>query len=149
MKSGLVYFNARYYDPTVGRFLTADPAENGVNWYAYVNDDPIYLVDRSGLLPTQAWGVLAMAGGVVMAAGGLIGLLAAAASEEPETASTPYVGMMLGATTFLGGLAAVVTGNPATLPPAMPGGRLEPTAAEPAALMGLFSSNPQGGLKGK
>ena len=103
MKSGLVYFNARYYDPTVGRFLTADPAENGVNWYAYVNDDPIYLVDRSGLLPTRAWGVLAMAGGVVMAAGGLIGLLAAAASEEPETASTPYVGMMLGATTFLGG----------------------------------------------
>ena len=27
--TGLIYFNARYYDPTTGRFLTEDPSPEG------------------------------------------------------------------------------------------------------------------------
>jgi RHS repeat-associated protein len=29
--TGLLYFNARYYDPTTGRFLTEDPSRNDGN----------------------------------------------------------------------------------------------------------------------
>jgi RHS repeat-associated protein len=46
--TGLIYFNARYYDPTVGRFLTEDPSRKGVNWYAYCENDPVNKVDPTG-----------------------------------------------------------------------------------------------------
>jgi RHS repeat-associated protein len=45
---GLIYFNARYYDPTTGRFLTEDPSRKGVNWYAYCENDPINKTDPDG-----------------------------------------------------------------------------------------------------
>jgi uncharacterized protein RhaS with RHS repeats len=41
---------ARYYEPGVGRFVNEDPAEQGVNWFVYTSDNPINLVDPSGLL---------------------------------------------------------------------------------------------------
>jgi len=47
--SGLIYFNARYYDSTTGRFLTEDPSRKGVNWYAYCENDPINKTDATGL----------------------------------------------------------------------------------------------------
>jgi RHS repeat-associated protein len=46
--TGLIYFNARYYDPTTGRFLTEDPSRQGVNWYAYCNNNPVNLTDPDG-----------------------------------------------------------------------------------------------------
>jgi RHS repeat-associated protein len=50
---GPCYFNARYYDPTTGRFLTEDPSRKGVNWYAYRENDPINRVDPNGKEPTS------------------------------------------------------------------------------------------------
>ena len=47
--TGLLYFNARYYDPVVGRFLTEDPSMEGINWYSYVGNNPVNLVDPTGL----------------------------------------------------------------------------------------------------
>ncbi|MGA2641282.1 MAG: peptidoglycan DD-metalloendopeptidase family protein, partial [Spirochaetia bacterium] len=47
--TGLIYFNARYYDPTTGRFLTEDPSRQGVNWYAYCDNDPINRTDPTGM----------------------------------------------------------------------------------------------------
>jgi RHS repeat-associated protein len=49
--TGLYYFNARWYDPTLGRFITEDPARAGDNWFAYCNNDPLGLIDPSGLDP--------------------------------------------------------------------------------------------------
>lgn len=55
--SGLTYLRARYYDPSLGRFLTPDniipDITNGqsLNAYAYVYNDPINLVDPSGHVP--------------------------------------------------------------------------------------------------
>jgi RHS repeat-associated protein len=46
--AGLVYNNARWYDPRIGRFTTEDPARDGVNWYAYVNNRPLNATDPSG-----------------------------------------------------------------------------------------------------
>ena len=49
--TGLYYFNARWYDPALGRFITEDPARSGDNWFAYCNNDPLGLIDPSGLDP--------------------------------------------------------------------------------------------------
>ena len=45
----LYYFNARWYDPELGRFISQDPIKDGVNWYAYCHDDPLSYIDLSGL----------------------------------------------------------------------------------------------------
>ena len=39
--TGLYYFNARWYDPTLGRFITEDPARDGGNWFAYCGNNPM------------------------------------------------------------------------------------------------------------
>jgi len=52
--SGFVYMQARYYDPSVGRFLSTDPAATGpgtvfgFNRFTYANNNPVLNVDRDG-----------------------------------------------------------------------------------------------------
>jgi len=48
-ESGLYYMNARYYDPDIGTFMTADPAMSGLNHYAYASANPIRYTDPTGL----------------------------------------------------------------------------------------------------
>lgn len=40
---------ARYYDPTLGSFVTEDPAFDGVNWYSYCEGNPVNRIALSGL----------------------------------------------------------------------------------------------------
>jgi RHS repeat-associated protein len=53
-ETGLYYFGARYYDPAVGRFASADSlvtdpfAPQSLNRYAYVRNDPLSRVDPDG-----------------------------------------------------------------------------------------------------
>ena len=59
-ETGLVYYRARYYDPTVGRFISRDPIglAGGINQYAYVNNNPTNLIDPLGLKakePAMDW----------------------------------------------------------------------------------------------
>jgi RHS repeat-associated protein len=49
LETGLYYFNARWYDPETGRFITEDPARDGVNWYAYCGNNPLNRIDPTGL----------------------------------------------------------------------------------------------------
>jgi RHS repeat-associated protein len=50
-ESGLYYYRARYYDPMAGRFLSEDPLgfKAGINFYAYVGNNPLNFNDPSGL----------------------------------------------------------------------------------------------------
>ncbi len=45
----MYYFNARWYDPTLGRFITEDPIKDGNNWHVYVNNNPLTFIDPTGL----------------------------------------------------------------------------------------------------
>jgi len=65
-ESGLLAFGMRYYDPSLGRWTTPDPADfiDGTNLYAYVHNNPLLYVDQYGLfgesifesLPDFEWG---------------------------------------------------------------------------------------------
>lgn len=53
--TGLIYMNARYMDPELGRFITADPTvqhpndAQDLNRYAYARNNPIRFTDPTGL----------------------------------------------------------------------------------------------------
>ncbi len=53
-ESGLIYMQARYYDPRLGRFLRPDPKDiaplqpGSFNRYAYANNNPYKFVDPDG-----------------------------------------------------------------------------------------------------
>jgi RHS repeat-associated protein len=47
--AGLIYFNARWYDPELGRFITEDPARAGADWYEYTDNNPLRSIDPWGL----------------------------------------------------------------------------------------------------
>jgi len=57
---GLSYFGARWYDPTIGRFLAMDPAGfnpdniHSFGRYAYANNNPYAYVDPDGNQPYRA-----------------------------------------------------------------------------------------------
>ncbi len=61
LESGLMYYNARYYDPKIGRFIQADsivpnatdPQE--FNRYSYVNNNPIKFTDPTGHKKKKWW----------------------------------------------------------------------------------------------
>ena len=53
-ESGLIYLRNRYYDSRSGRFITEDPAQDGLNWYVYAANNPISFVDPWGLTITAS-----------------------------------------------------------------------------------------------
>jgi RHS repeat-associated protein len=50
-ETGIYEYRARYFDPNVGRFISQDPIgfKGGINFYAYVGNNPINLFDPTGL----------------------------------------------------------------------------------------------------
>jgi RHS repeat-associated protein len=63
--TGLIYLNSRYYDPSIGRFITPDTVipsaalvPDALNRYAYAGDNPVIYSDPSG-----NWNIIRAAGG--------------------------------------------------------------------------------------
>ena len=46
---GIYYAQARFYDAGIKRFIQEDPIKDGMNWYAYVGNNPINAIDPCGL----------------------------------------------------------------------------------------------------
>jgi RHS repeat-associated protein len=76
-ETGLLYLNARYYDPVIGRFIspdTWDPTLQGVgtNRYAYSDNDPINKSDPNGhffpvaVEETLRWTLTALAASITV-----------------------------------------------------------------------------------
>jgi len=61
-ESQYYYYNARYYDPAIGRFLSRDPFSGrdgdvlSRNGYIYVKNNPLKYVDPSGEIERDASG---------------------------------------------------------------------------------------------
>jgi RHS repeat-associated protein/uncharacterized repeat protein (TIGR01451 family) len=68
-ESGNYYYRARYYSPSLGRFLQMDPLgfADGTNLYQYVRNQPTQLTDPSGMFGVKA----GMSVKVILAAGPL------------------------------------------------------------------------------
>jgi RHS repeat-associated protein len=52
-ETNLYYYRVRYYDPSGGRFISEDPIKfkGGMNFYGYVQNDPVNLLDLFGMCP--------------------------------------------------------------------------------------------------
>ena len=83
-ETGLYYLNSRYYDPEVGRFISADGQISGVggdilgyNMFAYCMNNPVNMSDSTGNWPKWLSGVLDVVSGTLqMVAGATIGAAA-------------------------------------------------------------------------
>ncbi|MFB6632057.1 RHS repeat-associated core domain-containing protein [Streptomyces sp. NPDC056362] len=83
--TGLTHLGAREYDPSIGRFISADPLidfmqPHQMNGYNYANNSPVTQSDPSGLMSDDCW-----IGGLAVCSGGQpIG-----ATEKGSTADDP------------------------------------------------------------
>ena len=63
-ETGLYYLQTRYYNPTIGRFISADKFAStgqgvlGCNMFAYCNNNPVVLSDEKGELGVIATGLI-------------------------------------------------------------------------------------------
>ncbi len=60
-ETGLYYYRARFYDPSIGRFISEDPAGFGggdINLYIYAGNNPVMFVDPTGKWITTALGIV-------------------------------------------------------------------------------------------
>ena len=46
--TGLMLLGHRYYDASIGRFISRDPAYAGTNWYDYAGNNPLLSIDPTG-----------------------------------------------------------------------------------------------------
>jgi len=98
--TGLIYMRARYYDPSVGRFVSEDPKGQGLNWFAYCANDPVNLTDNTGLdpfEPVSLVGFTALILWAVTKALGSLGIIGPEAKQFLEGIDNIISGMALAA----------------------------------------------------
>jgi RHS repeat-associated protein len=94
-QTGLYYYGYRFYNPTLGRWLTRDPLGElgGINLYGFVGNNPVNWIDPYGLID---WGKIglgtlsALEGIQTMAIGGTAVTFTAVVTKSP--ALTTIVG---------------------------------------------------------
>ncbi|NLB61825.1 MAG: RHS repeat-associated core domain-containing protein, partial [Clostridiales bacterium] len=74
IETGYIYLRARYYDPSIGRFISEDSAHDGYNWYAYCANNPISYIDPSGMFFISTTALLIIGAAALLGTiGGIIG----------------------------------------------------------------------------
>ncbi len=112
---GIIHMNGRIYDPTIGRFLQADPIiqdpydTQSLNRYSYVMNNPLSYVDPSGYsrLRSGWWRTPLAIGIVALTSGAATGQLLAG-TQFGTWASTNAFGVVASGGALSG---AVATGN--------------------------------------
>ena len=114
-ETGLYYLQSRYYNPTWGRFISADSQMStgdfsGLNLFAYCGNNPVNRVDPAG----EAWWHWAVAAGIVVAAAAAVVITAGGAAAAlsavalvangvavSSTATTVAAGVFIGSASAL------------------------------------------------
>ena len=113
-ETGLYYLNSRYYDPEIGRFINADNISvlsegkefiNGLNLFAYCNNNPIMRSDESG----EAWWDWLFAALVAIVTVALV-VVVTIATAGVGTAIAGALGGGVAATIFGGAVGGAITG---------------------------------------
>ncbi|MFC8198255.1 RHS repeat-associated core domain-containing protein [Streptomyces sp. NPDC057298] len=86
----MYHFQARYYDPNIGRFTQPDPSGQEENPYLYAEGDPVNRIDPTGLFSFSD--VMDIGEKVVTAAVGCVGGVSLASDTGVLTASTMFFG---------------------------------------------------------
>ncbi|MDD4476279.1 MAG: hypothetical protein PHV95_10955 [Eubacteriales bacterium] len=129
-ETGFYYLNSRYYDPQVGRFISADSVIADVggeilgnNLFAYCFNNPVNLIDSEGFWPS--WGQIFTAAAIIVsaavavvavvatagAAGAAIGVAAGIYGASAATCATVTSIATVGAYTVAAGIGACSLSN--------------------------------------
>ena len=118
---GIIHMNGRIYDPTIGRFLQADPIiqdpynTQSLNRYSYVMNNPLSYTDPSGYSRLRkGWWRVPLAIGITVATSGAASTILAnsAAASVSGLATSAAVGQAFAITVVGGAVAgAISTGN--------------------------------------
>ena len=87
-ESGLTYMRARYYEPGTGRFISQDPAYDGINWYGYCAGNPVDRVDSTG----KYWFVAILGVALIGAVFGMLSYAAYQGGKGEATTPGGYAG---------------------------------------------------------
>lgn len=108
-ETGLYYYRARYYDPTMGRFITKDPLQpvegGSINPYTYANNNPVNYVDPDGESPVL----------IGMAIGAFIGTMLTPTPTDTHITTAGEAGRIAVGATIGAGLGAAAVIAPAVI----------------------------------
>ena len=95
-ETGTIYLRARYYNPTIGRFISRDSYAGEINdplslnFYTYCENNPIYGIDPNGHFKLPNWAKVAIGAAATVAAVAITG--GAAAPILLSVASSVVIG---------------------------------------------------------
>lgn len=118
-ETGLHYLNSRYYNPTTGRFISADDVitdageTQGYNLFAYGGNNPVNTIDTAGNWPS--WATKLVVGTAVIAAVATVRIAAGGAAAGSLLAAVHCVaaGVLQGA--VIGAVTGAITGAAASV----------------------------------